>query len=97
MALIEAGAGARPLVATRAGGVADVVVPGAGLLAERGDHEGIAAALARLSADRALRREMGATARANVASRYRAESLLERMADLYEELLRERNGVEGRA
>ena len=97
VALIEAGAGARPLVATRAGGVADVVVPGAGLLAERGDHEGIAAALARLSADRALRREMGATARASVASRYRAESLLERMADLYEELLRERNGAEGRA
>ena len=97
VALIEAGAGARPLVATRAGGVPDVVVPGAGLLADRGDHEGIAKALADLAADGALRREMGATARANVASRYRAESLLERMADLYEELMRERDGTQGRA
>ena len=74
-----------------------MVVPGSGLLAERGDHDGIAAALARLSADGALRHGMGATARANVVSRYRAESLLERMADLYEELLHERDRTRGRA
>jgi glycosyltransferase involved in cell wall biosynthesis len=93
VALIEAGAGARPLVATRAGGVPDVVVPGAGLLAERGDHEAIGTALARLSADPALRRQMGERARENVEERYRAASLLERMTDLYDELLREKNGA----
>jgi glycosyltransferase involved in cell wall biosynthesis len=89
VALIEAGAGARPLVATRAGGVPDVVVPDAGLLAERGDHEGVAEALARLAGDGELRRQMGAAARAHVASRYRYEALLERMTDLYERLLSE--------
>jgi glycosyltransferase involved in cell wall biosynthesis len=77
--------------------VPDVVVPGAGLLGERGDHEGIASALARLSADPALRRQMGERARENVKERYRAASLLERMTELYDELLRERNGVEDRA
>jgi glycosyltransferase involved in cell wall biosynthesis len=90
VALIEAGAGARPLVATRAGGVPDVVVEGAGILAERGDHEALAAALARLAGDRLLRRAMGATARAHVARRYRSQALVQRMTDLYERLLAER-------
>jgi glycosyltransferase involved in cell wall biosynthesis len=90
VALIEAGAGARPLVATRAGGVPDVVVDGAGVLAERGDHVAVGAALARLSGDVALRREMGAVARRHVAARYRHEALVERMTALYELLLTER-------
>jgi glycosyltransferase involved in cell wall biosynthesis len=93
VALIEASAGARPLVATRVGGVADVVVPGAGLLAERGDHDAIGTALAGLAADRELRRQMGERARDHVQSRYRAESLLERMTDLYQVLLSEKNGT----
>ena len=90
VALIEAGAGARPMVATRAGGVPDVVVPGTGLLAERGDHGGIARALVELSGDPARRRAMGERARAHVAGRYRYESLLQNMTDLYERLVAER-------
>jgi glycosyltransferase involved in cell wall biosynthesis len=89
VSLIEAGAAARPLVATRAGGVADVVVDGTGLLAERGDHEGVARGLAELAGDPARRREMGARAREHVGGRYRWERLVERMADLYERLLTE--------
>ena len=91
VALIEAGAGARPLVATRAGGVPDVVVDGAGVLAEREDHEGIGEALARLAGDPGLRRALGATARTHVAGRYRADALIERMTDLYERLVRARD------
>jgi glycosyltransferase involved in cell wall biosynthesis len=90
VALIEAGAGARPLVATRVGGVPDVVVPGAGLLADREDHEAVAQALVRLAADARLRLEMGQTARAHIASRYRSDALIERMTALYETLLRAR-------
>jgi glycosyltransferase involved in cell wall biosynthesis len=93
VALIEAGAGARPLVATRAGGVPDVVVPGAGLLADREDHDAIGTALAELAADRELRHRMGETARAHVASRYGYATLLDRMATLYEQLLREQRGA----
>ena len=91
VALIEAGAGARPLVATRAGGVPDVVVEGAGVLAGRGDHDAVGAGLARLSSDPDLRRAMGATARTHVAARYRADALVERMEALYERLLAERS------
>ena len=87
VSLIEAGAGSRPLVATRAGGVPDVVVDGAGLLAGRRDHEGVARALARLAADGGLRRAMGARARAHVGARYRHDALLQRMSELYERLL----------
>jgi glycosyltransferase involved in cell wall biosynthesis len=87
VALIEAAAGARPMVSTRAGGVADVVVPGTGLLAERGDHEGIARALVELSGDAERRREMGERARAHVGARYRSEALIERITALYERLL----------
>jgi glycosyltransferase involved in cell wall biosynthesis len=87
VALIEAAAGGRPMVATRAGGVPDVVAPGTGALAERGDHEGVARAVADLARDGARRRDMGARAREHVAARYRSEALIERMTALYERLL----------
>jgi glycosyltransferase involved in cell wall biosynthesis len=90
VALIEAAAGARPLVATRAGGVPDVVADGAGLVAEREDDEGIARALVRLAGDRSLRLRMGEGARAHVRSRYGHEALIDRMTALYEDLLSER-------
>jgi glycosyltransferase involved in cell wall biosynthesis len=89
VALIEAAAGARPMVATSAGGVPDVVVPGTGLLADRGDHEGIARALVELSGDPALRQAMGARARDHVRARYRYEALLANMTSLYERLVDE--------
>jgi glycosyltransferase involved in cell wall biosynthesis len=90
VSLIEAAAGARPMVATRAGGVPDVVVDGTGLLADRGDHEGLAVALHELAGDPVRRRTMGARAREHAAGRYRWERLVERMEDLYEGLLRGR-------
>jgi glycosyltransferase involved in cell wall biosynthesis len=93
VALIEAGAGARPLVATRAGGVPDVVVDGAGLLAEREDHEALAQALARVAGDAELRHRLGETARAHMASRYGYETLLDRMTTLYEHLVDERRAA----
>ena len=93
VALIEAGAGARPLVATRVGGVAEVVVPGAGLLVERGDHDGLGAALAQAAADPVLRRAMGERAREHVRSRYGWQTLVARTTELYERLLRERAGA----
>jgi glycosyltransferase involved in cell wall biosynthesis len=91
VALIEAGAGARPLVATRAGGVPDVVVDGAGLLAEREDHEALAQALARVASDAELRHQMGQAARGHIASQYRSEALIDRMTALYEALVGERS------
>jgi len=90
VSLIEAAAGARPMVATRAGGVPDVVVPGTGVLCDRGDHEALGLALVELARDPGRRRAMGARAREHAAARYRWERLVERMEGLYGRLLAER-------
>ncbi len=87
VSLIEAAAGARPMVATRAGGVPDVVAPGTGLLADRGDDEALGVALHELARDPGRRRAMGARAREHAAARYRWERLVGRMEELYERLL----------
>jgi glycosyltransferase involved in cell wall biosynthesis len=87
VALIEAAAAGRPLVATRVGGVPDVVAPGTGRLVESGDEEGMAAALAELAADRELRLELGARARAHVRATYVADRLLSDIDRLYRQLL----------
>ena len=87
VALIEAAAAARPLVGTRVGGVADVVTPSTGRLAESGDEGGLAAAMAELAADGALRRGLGAAAREHVRARYGADRLLADVDRLYRELL----------
>lgn len=87
VALIEAAAAGRPLVATRVGGVPDVVAPGTGRLTDEGDEEGLATALAELAADRSLRLELGARARSHVRERYAVERLLGDVDRLYGQLL----------
>jgi len=62
--LIEAGASGKPVVATRSGGMPEVVRDGEnGLLVERADVEGLVTAVRRLVDDVALRRAMGSNAR----------------------------------
>ena len=91
VALIEAAAASRPLVATRVGGVADVVAEGTGRLAEPGDEGSLAAALVELAGDAELRRELGATGREHVRSRYASERLLADVDRLYRELVARRD------
>ncbi|GMG84351.1 hypothetical protein LNKW23_35660 [Paralimibaculum aggregatum] len=70
VAITEAGARGLPIVASRLGGIPDQVFEGEnGFLFAPDDVAGQAAALARLAADEALRRRMGARARA-VARRF---------------------------
>jgi glycosyltransferase involved in cell wall biosynthesis len=93
VALIEAMAAGRPVVATDAGGVADVVAhERTGLVVPRGDVEALAAAMTRLARDAALRRRLGDEARRAVAPRFTAERLLTDMARLYREAIAERRG-----
>ncbi|HZO97871.1 MAG TPA: glycosyltransferase [Gaiellaceae bacterium] len=88
---IEALAAGRPVVATRVGGIPDVVEDGEdGFLVAPGDVDGIAAALERLARDRALRRRLGEHGRARVVPRYRVERLVDDVDALYRELLSER-------
>jgi glycosyltransferase involved in cell wall biosynthesis len=90
VALIEAAAAGRPAVATNAGGVSEVVVPGSGMLVRRGDHVALAQALTRLAGDAELRREMGARAREHVLRRFSIERLVDDVELLYGELLASR-------
>jgi glycosyltransferase involved in cell wall biosynthesis len=91
VAAIESLAAARPVVATRVGGVDDVVSDGVdGFLVEPGSVEGVADALARLAVDPALRAHMGAAGRERVIPRYRVSRLVDDVDELYRELLSER-------
>ncbi len=85
---IEALAAGRPVVATRVGGVPDVVREGVdGFLVEPGDIDALADALARLAADPELRARMGAAGRARVLPRYAVERLIDDVDLLYRSLL----------
>jgi glycosyltransferase involved in cell wall biosynthesis len=85
---IEALAAGRPVVATRVGGVPDVVREGQdGFLVEAGDTDALAERLARLANDPELRRRMGAVGRERVLPRYAVTRLLDDMDRLYRELL----------
>jgi glycosyltransferase involved in cell wall biosynthesis len=85
---IEALAAERPVVATRVGGVPDVVDEGGdGFLAEVGDVDGLADRLARLAHDPELRRRFGVAGREKVVPRYRVSRLVSDIDELYRELL----------
>jgi glycosyltransferase involved in cell wall biosynthesis len=85
---IEALAAGRPVVATRVGGVPDVVRDGEdGFLVETGAVDALADRLARLAADPDLRRRMGDAGRARVLPRYSVERLIDDVDLLYRSLL----------
>jgi glycosyltransferase involved in cell wall biosynthesis len=87
---IEALAAGKPVVATRVGGVPDVVRDGEdGLLAEVGAIDDLSEALIRLARDPALRERMGASGRVHVAGRYGVGRLVDEMDALYRSLLTE--------
>ncbi len=88
VSLIEAGAAGRPLVATRVGGVPEVVADGrTGLLVPPADPPAVAGAIERLLADPSLATDMGQRARAEMAERFSATRLADDLAALYELLL----------
>jgi glycosyltransferase involved in cell wall biosynthesis len=94
---IEALGAGRPVVATRVGGVPDVVRDGVdGYLVEAGDVAGLAEALARLAADPELRDRMGAAGRERVLPRYAVERLIDDVDRLYRSLL-EAEGLQSAA
>ena len=85
---IEALAAGRPVVATRVGGVPDVVREGVdGFLVPAGDVEQLAERLARLAGDPELRARMGEAGRESVPERYAVERLVDDIDELYRSLL----------
>lgn len=87
LAPMEALASGLPVVATRVGGVPELVAQGVtGFLAAPGDHEGLAAHMAALLADEDLRRRMGAAARQWAVERFALEENVRRTGELLQRL-----------
>jgi glycosyltransferase involved in cell wall biosynthesis len=82
--VIEALSSGLPVVATRVGGVEDVVSAESGLLVAPGDVDGIARSLITLLRSK---RTLADTARHQVAARYSHRRLIRDMAALYDSLL----------
>jgi glycosyltransferase involved in cell wall biosynthesis len=88
VALIEALAAARPVVATDVGGVRAVVIDGAtGLLAPAGDAPTIAAKIESVLASPTLGRRLGTAGRDHVVANFGAARLIDDIRALYKDLL----------
>ena len=81
---IEAMATGLPVIASRVGGLLDLIEQGhTGLLVEAGDPAALAAALRQLFTDRAAAARLGAQARAHVRQRYSFDRMVTSFEDLY--------------
>lgn len=95
-ALIQAQAAARPVVATRVGGVPEVVASATGRLVPPGDVAALAAALTEVVADPALRARLGAAGRARYEAEFRADAWARALHELYRGLVDQHPGPTGR-
>jgi glycosyltransferase involved in cell wall biosynthesis len=87
--LIEAMGAARPVVATRVGGVGEVVDDGiTGLLSPDGDDAGLSEQILRLAGDPAERERMGRSGLERARAMFTEEQMHEGYLRLYEEMLR---------
>jgi glycosyltransferase involved in cell wall biosynthesis len=88
MALLEAIASTVPVVATRVGGVPDIVDGDSGLLVENEDVEAMAAALAQTLTDPGNARARAVSARQLLDTRFNIEEWLSRYESIYRSVLR---------
>jgi glycosyltransferase involved in cell wall biosynthesis len=87
VALLEAMARGVPVIATRVGGIPDVIEDGVnGLLVDPGQPEALARAIIAMLTDDALRTRLREAARTHVRKRYSTEAVIEDLAALYREL-----------
>ncbi|HEX6463187.1 MAG TPA: glycosyltransferase [Vicinamibacterales bacterium] len=83
--LLDAMACGKPVVATTAGGMPEVVVDGTtGLLVPPRDHEALAGAIVSLLRDEALRRRMGLAGEARVREQFSADRMVRETLNVYE-------------
>jgi glycosyltransferase involved in cell wall biosynthesis len=88
LAVLEAMASGKAVVATPVGGVAEAIVDGeSGLLVHPGDDAGIAAAVVSLLTDDERRAAIGRAARARAESEFSVERFVSRVQDVYAALL----------
>ncbi|HEY0057871.1 MAG TPA: glycosyltransferase family 4 protein, partial [Flavisolibacter sp.] len=91
VSLIEAQAASKPIVSTRVGGIADIVVEGeTALLADVTDNQTYAGHLLRLVEDEELRLRLGENSSRHVLERFSYQRLVRDTAELYSELLQKK-------
>jgi glycosyltransferase involved in cell wall biosynthesis len=84
LAVVEAMAAGCAVVATRVGGMAEIIEDGiTGLLVERDNEWSLIAGLARLLTDKQLREKLGNIARASVIERFDRRSVIDQIERLY--------------
>src|SRR5207245_9593057 len=83
-ALLDAMACGKPVVATSAGGIPEVVNDGkTGILVPPRDHEAMAEAIVKLLSDEQARRAMGAAGLARVREHFSAERMVQDTLEIY--------------
>jgi len=88
LAALEAMACEVPVIASRVGGIPEVVTDGeTGFLSAVGDVEKMAQDAARLLSDETLRRQMGKRARESAVTRYRTDIVIPKYIEFYERVL----------
>jgi glycosyltransferase involved in cell wall biosynthesis len=82
--LLDAMAAGKPVVATLAGGIPEVVADGAtGFLVQPRDHAAMAAAIVKLLNDRSLRERLGAAGRTRAVREFSADRMLKETLKVY--------------
>ena len=90
-AILEASAAGKPVVAARATGIIDAVLDGVtGILVPVGDAPALAAAAARLLANRELAEQMGRAGRVRAEREFASQRIWAELAALYCDLLEQR-------
>lgn len=86
LVILEAMASARPVVATRVGGIPEMIEDGVtGLLVPAGDPAALAGAILRPLQDRRLARRLGRAGRELVEGRFRVDRMLSDIGSIYRE------------
>jgi glycosyltransferase involved in cell wall biosynthesis len=93
LSLLEAMAAGVPPVATRVGGVPEVIEDGkTGILVPPEDRHALAKGIATLLEDRPLAKKMGESAREVVTRRFSLTAMVQAYREIYASLLRKRDG-----
>ncbi|MFL5774570.1 MAG: glycosyltransferase [Flavisolibacter sp.] len=91
VSLIEAQAANKPIVSTRVGGIADIIIEGeTGLLADVKETEVFSDHVLHLVNDEALRKKLGEGSRNHVLKKFSYQRLVSDMSALYYELLQKK-------
>ncbi|MFH1406441.1 MAG: glycosyltransferase family 4 protein, partial [Candidatus Omnitrophota bacterium] len=90
MAIIEAMALAKPVIASRVGGVVDLLSDECGILVEAGNAHTLAQAIKKLLLDKELAKTLGAKAKASVWPKYDVKTEIQDIEKVYARLIEEK-------